>query len=121
MGNSFLGAQFDSLRREFNEIDVLGDLARDDRGNVIVPVDQKTGGKVTSDRKGRAINQHGHLIDLETGDIINSVNGSKVFAFRDLDEKGNIPMPYSIEKFNFNPFQLLGTFFYDDLDDPLSF
>ena len=61
------------------------------------------------------------MIDLETGDIINSVNGSKVFAFRDLDEKGYIPMPYSIEKFNFNPFQLLGTFFYDDLDDPLSF
>jgi len=30
-------------------------------------------------------------------------------------------MPYAIEKFNFNPFDLLGTFFYDDLDDPLSF
>ena len=30
-------------------------------------------------------------------------------------------MPFAIEKFNFNPFQMLGTFFYDDLDDPLSF
>jgi len=39
MDNSFLGDHFDSLRREFNEIDVLGDLARDDRGNVIVPID----------------------------------------------------------------------------------
>ena len=61
------------------------------------------------------------MIDPETGDIINSFSGSKVFSFRDLDEKGNIPMPYSIEKFNFNPFEMLGTFFYDDLDDPLSF
>lgn len=81
MDNSFLGDHFDSLRREFNEIDVLGDLARDDRGNVIVPIDQKTGSKVTADKKGRAINQNGHLIDLDTGDIINSLNGSKVFAF----------------------------------------
>ena len=30
-------------------------------------------------------------------------------------------MPYSIERFNFNPFDLLGTFFYDDVEDPLSF
>ena len=30
-------------------------------------------------------------------------------------------MPYSVEKFNFNPFDMLGTFFYDDYDDPLSF
>ena len=30
-------------------------------------------------------------------------------------------MPQSIEKFNFNPFDLLGTFFFDDVEDPLSF
>ena len=30
-------------------------------------------------------------------------------------------MPYSLEKYNFNPFDLLGTFFYEDPEDPLSF
>ena len=30
-------------------------------------------------------------------------------------------MPYALEKYNFNPFDLLGTFFYDDVEDPLSF
>ena len=44
-----------------------------------------------------------------------------VFPQSDLDERGNIPMPYAIEKFNFNPFDLLGTFFFDDVEDPLSF
>lgn len=39
----------------------------------------------------------------------------------DLDERGNIPMPHSIERFNFNPFDLLGTFFFDEVEDPLSF
>ena len=47
---------FDSFRREFNEIDVIGDLARDDRGNIIVPIDHKTGSKISADRRGRAIN-----------------------------------------------------------------
>lgn len=30
-------------------------------------------------------------------------------------------MPYALEKYNFNPFDLLGTFFYEDPEDPLSF
>ena len=30
-------------------------------------------------------------------------------------------MPHALEKYNFNPFDLLGTFFYDDVEDPLSF
>ena len=47
--------------------------------------------------------------------------GAVVFAAPDLDERGNIPMPFALEKFNFNPFDLLGTFFYDDVEDPLSF
>ena len=61
------------------------------------------------------------MIAPETGDIIHNTTGEKVFARKDLDERGNIPMPYSIERFNFSPFDLLGTFFYDDVEDPLSF
>lgn len=72
------------------------------------------------DKKGRAINQYGYLID-EQGNIAHNMTGQMVFPAADLDERGNIPMPYAIEKFNFNPFDFLGTFFYDDVEDPLSF
>ncbi len=53
--------------------------------------------------------------------MIQGDTGATVFNRKDLDEKGNIPLPFSIEKFNFNPFDCLGTFFYDDVEDPLSF
>ena len=104
-------------RRTFNEIDIIGDLDRDDRGNLILT---RFDGKNGQDRRNRAVNQYGYMIDL-SGNIINNKTGRVAFAFKDLDEKGNIPMPYSVEKYNFNPFEMLGTFFYDDYDDPLSF
>lgn len=120
--NSFVQpAESDTERREFNEIDILGSLDRDDKGNVIVPTDEKTGSKRSFDKDGRPINHYGHLIDSETGDVIHNTTGERVFARKDLDERGNIPMPHSLERFNFNPFDLLGTFFYDDVEDPLSF
>jgi len=77
-------------------------------------------GSQGQDRRGRSVNQYGYMIDVQ-GNVINNKTGRVAFAFKDLDEKGNIPMPYSVEKFNFNPFDMLGTFFYDDYDDPLSF
>ena len=111
----------DHERRDFNEIDILGNLTRDEKGNIVVPTDDKTGSRKSSDLDGRPINHYGHLIDPETGDIIHRVTGTKVFARKDLDERGNIPMPFAIEKYNFSPFEMLGTFFYDDVEDPLSF
>ena len=107
--------------RDFNEIDVLGTLDRDEKGNIIVPVDERTGAKASSDKLGRPINHYGFLIDPESGAIVHERTGQMVFPAADLDERGNIPMPYAIEKFNFNPFDLLGTFFFDDVEDPLSF
>ena len=104
-------------RRTFNEIDIIGDLDRDDRGNLVLT---RFDGKTGQDRRGQAVNQYGYLIDF-SGNVINNKTGRVAFAYKDLDEKGNIPMPYSVEKFNFNPFEMLGTFFYDDFDDPLSF
>ena len=108
--------------RDFNEIDIMGKLDRDEKGNIILPVDEKTGGKPKRmyDQKGRLINQYGYLID-EQGNIVHNTTGVMVFPASDLDERSNIPMPFAIEKFNFNPFDFLGTFFYDDVEDPLSF
>jgi len=36
-------------RRDFNEIDILGKLNRDDKGNIIVPVDPKSKKKIMKD------------------------------------------------------------------------
>ena len=119
MDNSILDA-IDYDRSEFNEIDIVGTLERDDRGNVLVPVDEN-GNRRGFDQEGRPINHYGYLINKETGDIFHNTSLAKVFSGKELDERGNIPMPYALEKYNFNPFDLLGTFFYEDPEDPLSF
>lgn len=36
-----------------------------------------------------------------------------MFKFGELDEKGEVPAPFSIEKHNFNPHQIRGDFEYD--------
>lgn len=86
-----------------------------------MPVDEKTGSKKSYDKEGRPINHYGYLVDMETGNVVHNMTSTVVFQAKDLDERGNIPMPFAIEKYNFNPFDLLGTFFYDDVEDPLSF
>ena len=106
--------------RKFNEIDILGDLDRDERGNVLLFLDEATGKSVYFDAQFRPINAFGYLVDKMTGDIINTA-GKKVFDRRDLDERGNIPMPYALEKYNFNPFDLQGDYKFRDVNDPLSF
>jgi hypothetical protein len=35
-----------------------------------------------------------------------------MFAQRDLDERGEVPAPFCIEKYNFNPHNLMGDFDY---------
>ena len=49
-------------RHDFNEIDIFGTLDRDDKGNIIIPVDAN-GKKRAFDQEGRPINHYGHLIN----------------------------------------------------------
>ena len=44
-----------------------------------------------------------------------------MFAANSFDERGCLPAPFCIEKFNFNPFELQGNFTFTDKDDPNSF
>lgn len=69
LGDSFvMNVEFE--KRDFNEIDILGTLDRDDKGNIIVPVDEKTGSKKSYDKEGRPINQYGYLVDSNTGNVV---------------------------------------------------
>ena len=42
------------------------------------------------DKEGKPTNERGYLIDPKTGDVINNMNGEKMFSAKDLDEKGEV-------------------------------
>lgn len=65
------------------------------------------------DMKGRPVNQRGYLIDERIGCIINKDNLNLMFKKEDLDDDGDIPMPYKFERFNFNPHEIMGNFDYE--------
>jgi len=73
--------------------------------------DPKTG--LFKDSSGNPTNQRGYLIDPKTGDIINNHNNQKMFDKKDLDERGEVPAPFNLEKHNFNPHAVRGEFDFD--------
>jgi hypothetical protein len=97
--------------RTFNEHDVLGDLDRDDKGNVVV-LEDKNGRK--HDKQRKPVNQRGYLTDPKTQDVIENMTGQPMFRSGEMDERGEVPAPFCIEKFNFNPHQIMGDFDYSD-------
>ena len=97
--------------RDFNEHDVLGDLDRDDKGNLVV-LEDKNGRK--HDKKRNPVNQRGYLIDPKSNDVIENMTNQPMFAAAEIDERGEIPAPYCLEKHNFNPHRLMGDFDYKD-------
>lgn len=96
--------------RRFNECDIIGDLDRDEKGNVLA--NQDPNGNFL-DKNGKPTNERGYLTNPATGDVINNLNGDKMFDKKDLDEKGELPAPFNVEKHNFNPHQVRGDFEFD--------
>lgn len=104
--------------RTFNECDIIGDLDRDEKGNVIAnEPDPKTLSQ--KDNKGRPTNERGYLTDPKTGDIVNNLDGKKMFAKSEMDDKGEVPAPFNVEKHNFNPHLTRGDFDYDRNGKPI--
>ena len=66
------------------------------------------------DKKGRRVNEKGYLIDSKTGDVIENSKNKKVFDRQELDERGEIPPPFNLEKLNFNPHDIRGYFDRDE-------
>jgi len=65
------------------------------------------------DRDGKPTNERGYLIDPKSGDIINNLNDEVMFTIKDVDDRGELPAPFNIEKHNFNPHEVRGEFNYD--------
>jgi hypothetical protein len=103
-------------KRTFNENDILGDLDRDEKGNIIVLQDEN-GNYV--DKQGRPVNERGYLIDPKTGDVIENANQKKMFDNKEMDERGEIPAPFCVEKYNFNPHNIRGDFEVDQHGRPI--
>lgn len=67
------------------------------------------------DFDGLPVNNRGFLLNQTTGAIYSK------YSFEDLfmplngpaDDFGDIPMPYRLERFNFNPHSVMGNFDYD--------
>lgn len=59
------------------------------------------------------------MINPETGDIIEHHQNQTMFVKNELDERGEIPAPYCVEKHNFNPFKVRGEFNLDKNRQPI--
>jgi len=98
--------------RRFNECDIIGNLERDEKGNVVL-------GENNVDKDGKKINQRGYLVNPKTLDVINNHNGDTMFTKKELDDKGEVPAPFSLEKHGFNAHLVRGDFDYDRNGKPV--
>jgi len=98
--------------RSFNVNDILGDLDHDDKGNVVVPPADNNG--MNYDKNGALTNNKGYLLDPNNKAVIENLNGEQMFPHKEMDERGELPAPFCVEKYNFNPHQLMGDFDYQD-------
>lgn len=93
-------------KRTFNENDIKGELDPDHEG-AYAPVALPDGSLV--DKYGRKVNEKGFLIN-ENGDVIDTRTEKEMFNRDQLDNKGDIPQPFNLERYNFNPHDITGAF-----------
>eukprot|EP00347_Sterkiella_histriomuscorum_P010553 403375847 len=113
-------------QRTFNINDILGDFVRSPfKGGILNKKDQVISNNLR-DMKGRPVNRRGYLVDENVGCVISKYNLNLMFKREDLqidrDEQeggGDIPMPYKLEKHNFNPHEIMGNFDYDTTKDSI--
>lgn len=70
---------------------------------------------------GNPVNKRGYLIDEETGDIRSKYTFEPLFKRHELlgKDRCELPLPYRLEKYNFNPHQCFGNFDYNKKGDPI--
>ena len=96
----------DPAKKRFNVNDILGHFDRDEKGNPLVFKDNQGG---YMDKEGNKVNEKGYLVDA-TGDIVEKELRKKIFDAKLLDERGELPPPFNLERYNFNIHDVRGHF-----------
>lgn len=99
-------------QRNFNINDVLGNFPRDLEGRI---KDRKLIFRRNfRDFDGQMVNERGYLINEISGAIRSryTYEDMMIGEFGDIEELGEIPMPFRLECYNFNPHKIMGSFEY---------
>mgnify|MGYP001005553791 CR=1 FL=1 len=54
------------------------------------------------------------MLDKNSGEFLENLNKEVMFSSSEMDERGEVPGPFCVEKYNFNPHQIMGDFDYLD-------
>jgi hypothetical protein len=110
----FMPDSVECNQRTFNVFEVLGNFELDTSGSI------KDREKVILqnnflDYDGLLVNEKGYLINEVTGAIRSKYTYEDLFLPEtgSLEDLGELPMPFKLEKFNFNPHRIMGCFYYD--------
>ena len=109
-------------QRNFNYNGIVGDFLRDYNGDI---VDREYTLQLNGyhDRGGNLVNEKGYLIDSDTRNIRSRYTFDTVFENHELigvdGNRVELPLPYRIEKYNFNPHDCFGNFDYDEREQPI--
>ena len=111
-------------QRNFNENEVLGSFPRDGNGR-IKNLENKDGERVGSrrerirrrnfrDEDGQLVNEKGYLINEVSGAIRSryTYDDLMIGEYGTMADIGELPMPFRLERYNFNPHKILGSFEY---------
>ena len=115
-------------QRTFNENDVIGNFPRDRNGRIKMMTKIKGEKDRIWNRKeiiysrnfrdfdGQMVNERGYLINEVSGAIRSKYTYEDIMIgeYSNMGDLGELPMPYRLERYNFNPHQILGSFKYEE-------
>ena len=107
-------------QREFNENMCLGNFKRDECGKII-DRDRVIQQRNYRDRDEQLVNDKGYLINEQTGAIRSRYTYEDLFMgqTKEMEFLGELPMPYRLERHNFNPHKCMGNFDYNENNKPI--
>ena len=107
-------------QRSFNINEIMGNFERDWSGQ-IVNREHVLRQNHFRDREGMVVNEKGYLIDATTGDVRSRYTFEVVFKNHEITcrTRCDLPLPYRLESYNFNPHHCFGNFDFDDKQNPI--
>jgi hypothetical protein len=116
----FLRDSVECNQRTFNVFEVLGNFELDKDG-CIIDRERTILTNNFLDYDGLLVNEKGYLINEVTGAIRSKYTYEDLFMPEtgSIDDLGELPMPFKLEKFNFNPHEITGCFDYNRKNEPI--